>query len=231
METDTFKRKRAVRPTRKGPIAEPVSQSIEQILPSSLRANMSLLEIPASVVSLVLDTTYVVSATETRPLFALARHVMPPHDWVFNYQEIQEIIRIYDRMKGIPENIQTGRDVEQFDDDEPAIESSILSDEEVFNMLKSHIEHLVEDTQKKLVDGLLIPDSTVYESPLLEQQRQEEARRIGLLHRKRRPIKGIHCSSCKNDEAYEEVMYTRSGDESGVWYNVCAKCDYKWKKG
>lgn len=218
---------------RKNVETAPVAEVQASIMPASLRERLTRLSLPSEVINLIVDTTYVVTETPrlVRPLFALGRHYQPPHDYVYNYQEVQEVIRLYDHMKGIREYTETGQEVESSEVASESIESPILSDEQAIELFRHHVEYLKEEKERRTKLDILVPDALVYESPLLQRERDEEARRVGLLHRKKRPIKGIHCAGCNNDEVYQGAEYSRAGDESAVWHYTCAKCDRKWKVG
>jgi len=214
--------------------AAPVHQ--ENILPPSLYNRMQLLgEFPREVLDLIFNTGYVVgidpqtNAEIRAPLFGHSPDPTQHNGWKYKPYEIQEIVRVYDLMKG--KYIATGAQNDPVANDFiPSSDRPIISNDEAIEAFKFHLQGLVADREKKLRKGLLLTiDDTAFEAPSLAEQRRLELIKINLSSRKKIPIKGIICPSCKHDECFQQASWERSGDEPEVWYTICSKCDRKWR--
>lgn len=210
-----------------------VGQSSQAVLGVPLSREDSLrdvLGLPQAVVDLILKTTYSVGSMQI-PLFGIARSNIDPNTWIYNNQEIQEAIRVYDLMKGAYTGTGTEADpVRHPYSSMPADQTKIRSDEEALAQFAAHISELAVGRVLKIRKNMLVDDDSVFESPALADYRREEILKDTLLNRKRIPIQGkCRRGGCKSTEIYQEEKFIRSGDEGGVWFNTCAKCEHEWK--
>lgn len=230
---------------RVGTSAPPVAQSTaavfvsgpgqpaQSVLGAPLSREDSLrdvLGLPQVVVDLILKTTYSVGAIQI-PLFAVARSNIDPNTWIYSNQEIQEVIRVYDLMKGAYTGTGTENDpVRQPYSSLASDQTKIRSDEDALSQFAAHISDLVVSKVAKIRKQTLVDDDSVFESPALADYRREEMLKDTLLNRKRIPIQGkCRRGGCKSTEIYQEERFIRAGDEGGVWFNTCAKCEHEWK--
>ena len=44
------------------------------------------------------------------------------------------------------------------------------------------------------------------------------------------PVVDIHCTKCKNKQAYFWTMQTRASDESETKFYKCTKCEHTWRE-
>lgn len=215
----------------KKPVAPPVSETVVLTTGSGLDQRLGYLGLPPPVVELIMKTTYEVNGMKFL-LFGIAPSALNPQEMVYNPQEIQEIVRVYDLIKG--QYVATGAEndpVRVAHSSSSAAQTKIISDDEALAKFTSHIEELVLNKQMKAAKNYLVHDDSVFESPALSEYRRQEILKINLLNRKRVPIKGIKCArkGCASDEIYQEELFTRAGDEGGVWHNTCSKCGHFWK--
>lgn len=205
------------------------------ILSTDLYTRVSLLGLPAQVRDLIFAKDYFVgidpvTGIEIRDrLFGHSRDATQPFGWRYKPYEIQEIVRVYDLIKG--QFISTGEEDSLVGQDwVSSPDRKILDDQQAFEAFQKHLDGLATDRERKLRRGLFLTvDDTVFESPALAEERRLETIKINLSNRKRIPTKGISCPACKHDECYQEESFERAGDEGGVWYTRCAKCDRKFK--
>jgi|SRR5579885_3443385 len=209
-----------------------------------------MLDLPPDIVSLIFDTVYDTGNGIMEPLFKSDGIEIP-------FTEIQEIVRVYDIYRGL--HTDTGRELdiaEQADikgEDGPDSEVRGLvtasnipdtgnhdskqrgtdpgSEDVARAKFEHYIKTLVKKKETKVKKNLLIRDDSVFETPLLENLRQEERIKINLSTRKKKPVKGILCGRCKNDEVHVEERIIRAGDEGGVMFYKCDTCDHEWRVG
>lgn len=202
---------------------------------ASTHARMvQILGLPPAVVDLLFSTTYTVGEGETQttvPLLSIGRSVHVQEGFVYNTQEIQELVRVYDLMKGAYTGTGTEDDPVRYPYSSlPIDQTKVVSDEEAFMNFKAHIDRFVLDKERKSRQNLLVEDDSIYEAPVLTDLHREEILKVNLMNRKRVPVKG-NCTKrgCGSDLIYQEEKFTRAGDEGGVWHNECAKCGHTWK--
>lgn len=199
-------------PTEQGPI------TTASIAHTSLGNRLQLLQIPSNVIDLILNTMYNDTPTTRKPVLALARSADPPHDWIYNHQEVQELVGYYESL------------LVWSDATDASQESMATNREEAYLRFKENIESLIWNRQMKTGNGTIVSDDSVFENPLLINYRTEETLRNSLLNRKKVPVADLPCRRCKVKEVSKEALYTRSGDEAAVEYFVCQKCGHQWKE-
>ena len=210
----------------------------------------SLLDLSDVIVAVLFDTVYDSGNGLMLPLFPTGGIEIP-------FVEIQEAIRVYDLYRGI--DTDTGRELDIAQNGANILENDIDSElrglqnsdnipdtgshksknagyhpgqEEIARVKFEHyIKSLAKKKELKVKKNLLHRDDTVFEAPALENLRQEERIKINLSTRKRKPVKGIVCGRCKNDECHMEEKIVRAGDEGGVVFYTCDTCDHEWRQG
>jgi len=237
-----------VRTTRRRKPDEPaVREFVAEILPTTLFNRLQLLGLPNEAIDLIVNSTYKISGEGTesvyKPLFAHSKSVHDSNIWVYRYQEIQDIIRVYDVFKG--QNIATGSEsdpvlyqydpskIVQYSDidlskDNGSSNLEVKTDEEILPAFRAHIEFLIEDRQKKTEDDTLSVDDSIFLAPNLADLRRQEELKMDLLNRKRVVIRGEPCPRCHKDEIYQMEVQLRSGDEPATQINTCSRCNHKW---
>lgn len=219
----------------KAPIPQPVNQTTVVTQAAGIDARMiGILGLPVDVTQAILTTAYGVGDGPNRiemPIFAIGRSALNPNDWVYNKQEIQEAIRVYDLMKG--QYIATGGEGDPVTapySTAPADLTKIVSDSVASELFRQYLGQIALSKELKTKKDLLIHDDSVFEAPALEAARAEEIMKVNLMNRKRIPVKGeCRRGGCKSNEIYLEEFFTRAGDEGGVWHHTCAKCGHIWK--
>jgi len=185
------------------------------------------LGIPARVVDLILNTTYE-TGNGPKPLFGVAPSSNYPGRWVYNGQEIQEVVRIWDLFKGA--YVATGTIEDPVPTPYTSVPANLVtnSDDDAFVQFAAHIEAIMLSKTRKARKNLLVKDDSVFDSPFLAEYRKEETIKNALLNRKRKPIPG-RCPRCPSTEIFQEEKFLRAGDEGGVFISKCARCEYEWK--
>jgi DNA-directed RNA polymerase subunit M/transcription elongation factor TFIIS len=209
-----------------------------------------LLDLPTKIVSIIFDTKYDSGNGLMLPLFPTAGIEIP-------ITEITELIRVYDLYRGI--HTDTGREIDIAVTGPTILETDVDSElrglensnnipdtgrhrsenrpnnpgqEEIaLAKFEHYVKGLAKKKELKVKKNILLRDDTVFEAPALEALRQEEKIKINLSTRKRKPIKGIVCGRCKNDECHIEERNIRSGDEGAVVFYTCDTCDNEWRVG
>lgn len=197
-----------------------------------IKDRLSTLGLPENIISLILDTTYIIETSLGRqiiPLFSMSMSISEENVWVYNMQEIVEIVRVYDLMLGVDTAVGTPEDPVRPDDSTLKIDRPV-SLEEAYDQFRAHISALASGREAKTRNDLVIDDDSVYEAPALEPLRREELLRIDLMNRRRIPVKG-RCAkdTCKGREVYRSEAYSRSWDEASVWHYECAQCHHTWR--
>jgi len=210
-----------------------------------MSANLTLLGLETRVINAIMTKTWYDPTSDSNQL--LFADTKPDGRIVYRNQEMMDIIAVYDSIKGNPDDIATGEldnpldfdpsdyntlhitpERKTFLENRPTLQ---ISNDLAFTKFDQHLNELVQDRERKVKLNLLIRDDTVFEAPSLKEYRRQEILRNNLLDRKKIPVKGFKCvrGKCKSDEIYQTELFTRSGDEGGVWYNECAKCGHMWK--
>lgn len=176
------------------------------------------LRLPKPIIDLILETSYRDTPTTTRPLFAMGPSSEVPNEWIYEHQEIQEIIIYYEGLL-------------KWGSQGPDQQTIVVNQEEAFLQLKEHLDSLVYNRQMKIANRTIVSDDSVFENPALAPIRQDELLRNNLLNRKLVPVPGLACIRCKIKEVSRQEAYTRSGDEGSVESYECQRCGHTWKHG
>jgi DNA-directed RNA polymerase subunit M/transcription elongation factor TFIIS len=199
-------------PSVQGPIT---TQSIPH--PNLANRLSEGLKLPRNVVDIILNTTYLNNLRETKPVFGLAPSSIAPNEWIYNHQEVQEIVIYYKSLIVFSVATET----------EPAQATNL---EQAYEELERHMHSLALNRQLKSESDTLVDDDSVFENPQLAKFRSDEILRMTFLNRKKVPVAGVKCRSrnCGVEEVCKESLYTRSGDEAAVEFHCCQRCGYKW---
>ncbi len=175
------------------------------------------LKLPRNVVDIILNTTYLNNLKVPKPVFALAPSTSAPTEWIYNHQEVQEIVMYYKSLIVMAPATET----------EPAQPTNL---DQAYEELARHMYSLALNRQLKSESHTLVDDDSVFENPQLAKFRSDEILRMSFLNRKKVPVPGLKCRSanCRMEEVCKESLYTRSGDEAAVEYHCCQRCGYKW---
>jgi len=220
----------------------PVKAKVVDISPSDIRTRLSLLaDLPPPIISLIFDTTYSIGDGMQQGLFYTTvlrndrftgEEILIPE---YHIVEIQEIIRVYDLIRGI--HIAKGEMPNEQNNNQNTVNPNVEDLNRGVDLSKteanaeaefaSHIRLLVKETESRLKRGLSIVDHTIFDAPALARLRELEVVKLSLQKRKRIPMKG-ECPKCKHGEIIMEEKQTRSGDEGGTLFRACAKCDHQF---